>query len=101
MNRILFSLSLSGLLFGIACTPRIVLWRTPKDPTASPEASASAPTLTNPASVFCEQNQGILDIRTDVRGNQIGYCIFMDRTECEEWSYYQGKCAPGDHPSLR
>jgi putative hemolysin len=55
------------------------------------------PDMPNPASVFCEENGGTLDIRTDAEtGGQIGYCIFPDGSECEEWAFYRGECAPGD-----
>lgn len=47
--------------------------------------------LPNPASVYCEQQGGILDIRTLEDGSQIGYCIFSNY-ECEEWAYYRGEC---------
>lgn len=42
--------------------------------------------IANPASVFCEENGGKLELR-----NQTGYCIF-DNYECEEWAYYNGEC---------
>lgn len=52
--------------------------------------------MPNPASVFCEENGGTLEIREDESGGQVGYCIFDDGSECEEWAFYQGKCKPGD-----
>ena len=52
--------------------------------------------LPNPASVFCEENNGVLEIRQDTDGNQFGACIFKDGSECEEWAFYRGECAPGD-----
>jgi hypothetical protein len=52
--------------------------------------------LPNPASVFCEENGGTLEIREDEDGNQVGYCLFEDDSECEEWTYYRGDCKPGD-----
>jgi len=51
--------------------------------------------LANPASVYCEENGGELEIREDEAGGQIGYCIFPDGSECEEWEYYRGECKPG------
>jgi putative hemolysin len=50
--------------------------------------------IANPASVYCEQYGGTLEIRTDETGGQIGVCIFADGSECEEWSYMRGECAP-------
>ena len=53
------------------------------------------PQLANPASVFCEENGGKLEIRDEADG-QVGYCIFPDGSECEEWAYYRGECALGE-----
>ena len=52
--------------------------------------------LPNPASVYCEENSGTLEIRTDDSGGQVGYCMFEDGSECEEWAFYRGDCNPGD-----
>jgi putative hemolysin len=53
------------------------------------------PTLSNPASVFCEENEGTLEIREDDSGGQVGYCVFEDGSECEEWAFFRGECQPG------
>ncbi len=50
--------------------------------------------IANPASVYCEQYGGKLEIRTDETGGQMGICIFADGSECEEWAYMRGECAP-------
>jgi putative hemolysin len=50
--------------------------------------------VANPASTFCIENGGKLEIRDDATG-QSGYCIFDDGTECEEWEYYRGECMDG------
>ena len=50
--------------------------------------------LPNPASVFCEENGGILEIRQDTDGNQTGVCMFDDGKECDEWAFYRGECGP-------
>lgn len=52
------------------------------------------PQLANPASVYCEENGGKVDIRDEADG-QVGYCVFPDGSECEEWAYYRGECQPG------
>ncbi len=64
--------------------------RTPKQPTETPQAG-----LPNPASAYCEQQGGTLDIRTDASGGQYGVCMFDDGSECDEWAYFRGECAPG------
>ena len=47
--------------------------------------------LPNPASVYCEEQGGTLEIRTADDGSQSGYCIFDD-FECPQWEYYRGEC---------
>jgi putative hemolysin len=47
--------------------------------------------IANPASVYCEDNGGILDIRSDEQGNQYGICLKNEK-ECEEWAFYRGEC---------
>lgn len=50
--------------------------------------------LANPASVHCEEQDGTVEIR-DEAGGQLGYCVFDDGSECEEWAYFRGECTPG------
>ena len=62
----------------------------------TPEPGAEAPIgMPNPASVFCEEQGGRLEIRTGADGGQFGVCIFADGSECEEWAFYRGECQPG------
>ena len=58
-------------------------------------AGADAAGLPNPASVYCVESGGELEIRTDPSGGQVGICVFPDGTECEEWALYRGECWPG------
>ncbi|MBN1920253.1 MAG: DUF333 domain-containing protein [Anaerolineae bacterium] len=51
--------------------------------------------MANPASVYCEEHEGKVEIRTDDDGGQMGICVFADGSECEEWSFYRGECQPG------
>ena len=51
--------------------------------------------LANPASVYCIEQGGELDIR-DEEGGQNGYCIFPNGVECPEWAFFRGECSPGD-----
>jgi putative hemolysin len=51
--------------------------------------------MANPASVHCVEQGGTLDIRTDEAGGQYGICVFADGSECDEWEFYRGECAPG------
>lgn len=72
--------------------------------TATPEATAGLP---NPASVFCEDHGGQVEMRQNDAG-EYGVCIFPDGSECDEWAYFRGECQPKQtqdwatytHPSL-
>jgi putative hemolysin len=48
----------------------------------------------NPASVFCEENGGTLEIIPDEWGTRWN-CNFDDGSFCEERAYYHGECSPG------
>jgi putative hemolysin len=90
MNRqryILLVMALA-LLWLMACTP------TAEEPTAEPDEPIGMP---NPASVYCEEQGGRVEMRTDENGT-LGVCIFEDGSECEEWAYYRGECSPGGEP---
>lgn len=50
--------------------------------------------IANPASVYCEEQGGTVEIRTDESGGQVGYCVFSDGTEVEEWAYFRGEAEP-------
>ena len=48
--------------------------------------------LANPASVYCEENGGKVEIRTAEDGSQLGICVFPDGHECDEWEFFRGEC---------
>ncbi len=52
--------------------------------------------LANPASVFCGEQGGTLELRANDDGGQYGVCVFDDGNECEEWAFYRGECKPGE-----
>jgi putative hemolysin len=52
--------------------------------------------LANPASVFCEEQGGTVDMRQDESGGTFGVCEFDDGSECEEWQLFRGECEPGE-----
>lgn len=60
---------------------------------ASPSTSANTQ-IANPASVYCIEQGGKLDIRNET-GGQVGYCVFDDKSECEEWAFFRGDCKKG------
>jgi putative hemolysin len=82
---ILLVLTASVLLASCTTLP------TPEPATSTPEVAAGLP---NPASVFCEEQGGQVDIRSSDDGGQAGYCVFPDGSECEEWAFFRGECAP-------
>lgn len=55
----------------------------PVEPTTTAE-------LANPASVFCVEQGGTLEI-VDEAGGQVGYCILPDGTRVEEWEYFRSQ----------
>ncbi len=62
----------------------------PITPAAQPAAA-----MPNPASVFCADNGGTVDIRKDAQGGEYGMCVFADGSECDEWAFFRGECKPG------
>jgi putative hemolysin len=54
-----------------------------------PEEDDNGPGVANPASVFCEEQGGTVEIVDDAEGNQLGICHLPDGTEVDEWEYYR------------
>ena len=50
--------------------------------------------IANPASLKCIEDGGTLEMRETRTGTK-GFCMFPDKSECEEWSYFNGGCYPG------
>ena len=46
--------------------------------------------LANPASVFCVDQGGTVEI-VDESDGQVGYCILPDGTRVEEWEYFRSE----------
>ena len=75
------------LIFALgACAPAAA----PATPTAQPKSE-----IANPASVYCNDHGGKLQIVTATDGSQSGMCTLPDGTQCDEWSYFRGECGPG------
>ena len=47
------------------------------------------PGLPNPASAFCEEQGGRVEIERDEAGNETGICVLEDGTRVDEWEYYR------------
>ncbi len=66
-------------------------------PTPAPTPTKAPPAkLANPASVYCEEHGGKLELKQDASGGVVGMCRFPDKSECEEWAFMRGECKPGD-----
>lgn len=59
---------------------------------AGVKTSGKISQIANPASVFCEQNSGTLEIITDLSGWQSWLCHLPDGNVCDEWAYMRGEC---------
>ncbi|MFZ2150777.1 MAG: DUF333 domain-containing protein [Candidatus Absconditicoccaceae bacterium] len=53
--------------------------------------------LANPASVYCEQHSGTLEIITDESHAQLGICHLTGGIDCEERAYMRGVCPSTDN----
>ena len=60
-----------------------------------PAQLTPAPAIANPASLYCEEHGGAVEIVTATDGSQSGLCRFPDGSACDEWAYYRGECTPG------
>jgi len=58
----------------------------------APAQPTAEPNVPNPASVYCEEQGGEVEIRTADDGGQYGVCVFPDGSECEEWAFFRGEC---------
>jgi len=56
-----------------------------------PEPAAPAGTvgLANPASVYCQQRGGKLEIVKDKDGGEVGYCTLPGGERIEEWALFR------------
>ncbi|MBN1659426.1 MAG: DUF333 domain-containing protein [Anaerolineae bacterium] len=89
-------MAMKGVWLVIVMVAALVLVACGAEPTVAPTADTfeSPVEIANPASKYCVEQGYEVEIRTGADG-QVGYCIFDDGTECEEWAYFRGECAPG------
>jgi putative hemolysin len=66
----------------------------PGDMDVAPVPTATPAGIANPASTYCVEQGGASEIRTAQDNNQYGVCRFSNGSECEEWAFFRGKCAP-------
>ena len=53
-----------------------------------------APGIANPASVYCVQQGGTVEIERDQDGNERGICVLADGSRIDEWEYYRQSGQP-------
>jgi putative hemolysin len=70
-----------GLIMLTGCTPAVDV----------ESAKNNTTHIANPASEFCTNHKGTIEIRTNGDGSQTGYCKISGK-ECEEWSLVRGEC---------
>jgi putative hemolysin len=46
--------------------------------------------IANPASVYCQEQGGKIEIRETAEG-QAGRCVFIDGRECDEWEFFRSQ----------
>lgn len=102
LNRGLFSLVIALSVFVAGCSQPTAVSPTPAA-TAVQTSPQRPPTpvagLANPASTYCIEQGGQLEIQSTESG-QIGVCRFSDGTVCEEWAFFRGECRPGERYDL-
>lgn len=94
-ENILFIILTVGLIVFLGIFIFVNKSKTPSAPLPTPTPPQEVE-VENPAARFCLENGGNLDIRSDREGNQKGFCIFEDGSECEEWSFFRGECKKGE-----
>jgi putative hemolysin len=61
-----------------------------------PPQDGGGTTIANPASVFCKEHGGTLEITNEPAG-QRGDCVLADGTRCDEWAFMHGECGVRVH----
>ena len=87
-NRLLFIIL--AIVIIILIISALILFFSPKKENTSIQNKSIG--IANPASVYCKENGGTLEIRSDEQGNQYGVCL-KNGKECEEWKLFREECA--------
>jgi hypothetical protein len=69
--------------------------RAPILPPVEEPAERPSAGLANPASVFCIDHGGTVDVMAGWDEGQIGICVFSNGFRCEEWAMFRGECPIG------
>ncbi|MDD4151964.1 MAG: DUF333 domain-containing protein [Candidatus Gracilibacteria bacterium] len=84
MKKFTSIIVLSFILFGFA-----------KRTNETENVSLGTTSIANPASTYCVEKGGSLQIKKKADGREYGICVFDDNRMCEEWSMYRGECPIG------
>jgi putative hemolysin len=79
----------------LSCGLGAVLWAAcaaDDEPGPTSEQPASTVALANPASVYCEDQGGEVEI-VDEDDGQVGYCVLPDGTRVDEWEYFRANAS--------
>ena len=91
-GRILPGLIALGILLVLVAVTAGCTQQTTTPATPTPAQAGMA----NPASVYCGDVGGTLEIQKDATGAEYGMCNFPNGTSCEEWALFRGEgCNPG------
>ena len=60
----------------------------------SEETSKEETQLPNPAAVYCQEQDGVLEHIMFEKGTR-GFCLFEDGFQCGQWDFYRGDCEKG------
>ena len=85
MKRMAAVVLFVGMLVLAGCVP------VPRPAPTPPESKLD---MINPASKYCTDQGYKWEVRTEA-GGEAGYCLFPDGSECDEWAFFRGECAPG------
>jgi putative hemolysin len=56
-----------------------------------PKTGCGKTTIANPASVYCEEQGGKLQIKKNLDGSEYGWCVLTDGRQCDEWNFFRTK----------
>ncbi|NLD57931.1 MAG: DUF333 domain-containing protein [Methanomicrobiales archaeon] len=84
-------IALGILLVLVACTAGCTQQTTTPATTTPAATAAPVAGMPNPASVYCGDVGGTLEIQKDATGAEYGMCSFANGTTCEEWALFRGE----------
>ncbi len=89
------NVKIKTLLIGLLLSLFIISGCVAKTPSPAPKTGQSDTVeMANPAAGYCVEKGGKDEIRTAADGSQSGACVFPDGSECDEWAFFRGECAP-------